>query len=425
MKGNRIHKKRRKVLLLLLASAIVYWAAGNVSLSAFAWNGNPQIQKPSEPVSTPSAIGLTAESGGEDRCVRLAWKPVTGAAFYEVHRAPAGGDSSFQRIGETNVTHYRDETVVRGRLYDYCVVAQMEDGTYYEGEIVSGICPLRKVTGVRLRRYSSTSAYVTWKKNRNAACYRIFAAKGNSGDFRCIGITRKTRYRMKHLKKNRKYLFRVQACAARRPSEGDGAPSQAVAMKMKLYQRTTVFAGDSITTGLNAYRTIDRMRLGSKKKVVAAIGLNTSTFRTRRCFGGQSGLERVISYKPYRVYMMLGMNEIPYRSSKDVAAGYRDLIRTIQAESPDTEIVLLAVSPVTKEECGRREGFGQIPELNRRLKKLAKEKHMKYYDYTGFLKDAEGYLSTKYAVADGVHWNAAGYEMFGKVMSEFDRLLDR
>lgn len=419
-----LYRRRQRVLLLLLTVVIVFLTAGDASLSVFAWDGDTPAQATPAPTGTPLTVRLAAACNKKDGSIHLTWEPVAGAISYEVCRA-AEGKAAFQTIGVTEEALYRDADVVRGRFYRYYIRVLMEDGTYYDSETVSGTCPLRTVSGVRLRRYSSSSIHMAWKENRNAACYRVLVAKGSPTHFRCIGITKKTRFRVKRLKKNQKYFFQVQACAARKASERDGVPSAAVAMQTRLYHRTTVFAGDSITTGLNAYRTIDRMKIDSRKRVVAAIGLNTTTFRTRRCFDGQSGLKRVISYEPYRLYMMLGINEIYYRSSKEVAAGYRDLINTIQAESPETEIILLAVSPVTKAECQQRKGFSQIPSLNRRLKKLAKKKHLKYYDYTGFLKDSEGYLSTKYAVADGVHWNAAGYERFGRVMSKYDRSRDQ
>lgn len=424
MLRNIVYRKERRPLLLFLVAAILFLTAGDASPSVFAWDGGVPEQNMPVPTQAPLTVHLTTTYNKNNTGIHLTWEPVAGAVSYEILRAPEN-TADFRTIGMTEETLYKDTDVTRGHLYLYCIKVLLEDGTYYDSEMVSGTCPLQTVKGVSLRRYSSSSIHVAWEKNKNAACYRILVAKGSPTHFQCIGITKKTRYHARRLQKNKNYFFQVQACASRKASEKDGSPSAAVAMQTKPYHRTIVFAGDSITTGLNSYRTIQQMKLNSRKKVVAAIGLNTTTFRTRRCFGGQSGLKRVVSYKPYRLYMMLGINEIHYRSSKDVAAGYRDLINTIQASSPETEIVLLAVSPVTKAECQHRKGFSQIPSLNRKLKKLAEKKHLKYYDYTGFLKDSEGYLSTKYAVADGVHWNAAGYERFGRVMSKYDRSRDQ
>lgn len=373
------------------------------------------------------SVGLRAEiSQTQEKCAVLTWMPAAGAVSYEVQRA-AAEDAPFDPIGmisEAGITSYTDSDLIRSHSYYYRVAVRMGDGSICYSETVNFICPLNKVVGVSIRRFSSSSVKLAWKKNKNAGCYRILVAKGSPSRFRCVGTTKNTKYRVKKLHKNKKYYFQIQACAARRSSSGDGTPSEAVSMRMKKYRRTIVFAGDSITTGLNSYHTIQKMKIGGRKKVVAAIGLNTTTFRTRRCFGGQSGLRRVISYHPYRLYMMLGINEIHYRSSSDVLAGYRDLIDNIKAQSPETEIILLAVSPVTKAQRNQREGFWQIPKLNKKLKKLAKRKHMKYFDYTGFLKESDGYLKEKYAVADGVHWNAAGYDQFGRVMSRYDRSLD-
>ena len=132
----------------------------------------------------------------------------------------------------------------------------------------------------------------------------------------------------------------------------------------------------------------------------------------------------MIAYQPYRVYLMLGMNEIHYRSSETVAAGYEEIVREIKAGTPQTDIVLLAVSPVTKAERNNRSGFAQIPDLNQRIRKIAQSLGVKYYDYTGFLKDADGCLKTELASSDGVHWTASAYHTFADVMEAYDRSLD-
>ena len=123
--------------------------------------------------------------------------------------------------------------------------------------------------------------------------------------------------------------------------------------------------------------------------------------------------------------MMLGMNEIHYRPADQMIAEYRDMIKSIQQACPETDIVLCAVSPVTRAERARHPGMKQIPIFNKKLKKLAKKMGLTYYDYTDFLKNSEGFLREDYAERDGYHWKIPVYTDFGKIVGKFDKKLDR
>ena len=103
---------------------------------------------------------------------------------------------------------------------------------------------------------------------------------------------------------------------------------------------------------------------------------------------------------------------------------YKDMINYIRQVSPNTDIVLCAVSPVTRAERARHTGMKQIPIFNKKLKKLAKKVHANYLDYTDFLKDSGGYLKAQYAAGDGYHWKNPAYTQFGKVVGKYDKALD-
>lgn len=100
------------------------------------------------------------------------------------------------------------------------------------------------------------------------------------------------------------------------------------------------------------------------------------------------------------------------------------MVRAIRQGSPDTDIVLCAISPVTRTERARHPGYFQIPIFNQKLKKLAKKTGTTYFDYTSFLKDSNGYLKAEYAEVDGYHWKASAYTVFGKVVNKFEKSLE-
>lgn len=287
--------------------------------------------------------------------------------------------------------------------------------------------PLKRVSGVKLVRYSTKAVKVTWKKVSKANYYKVYYSQTKNGKYKLSGVTKNRQLLVTKLKDKKKYYIYVQACEKKnKESAKDSAPSKKVHMTMQKYQRKIIFAGDSVCQGIGIYgRTYPAMHSSARKKVVAYKGLNTITFRTKRVFNGMTGIQKVISEKPYRVYMMLGINEVHYRPVSQMIADYTTLINSIQKSSPNTDIVLCAVSPVTRAEQARHPGMKQIPAFNSQLKKLAKKLGLKYLDYTAFLKDSGGFLKSSYATGDGYHWQPSAYAKFGEVVGEYDKSLDK
>lgn len=283
---------------------------------------------------------------------------------------------------------------------------------------------LKPVSGVGIARYSTHSVKVTWTKHKKAKFYRVYYYKKN-GNEHLAGITKSTQYIIQKLKNNTTYYFYVVAGKKKKISDRDSSPSKKVHIKTRTYVHKTIFAGDSICQAVGYGQAFPQMTFAGKKKVIAYRGLNTVTFHTKRIFDGKTGLQKLVAEKPYRAYLMLGMNEIHYRKTSDMVAEYKSIIQALKQGSPDTDIVLCAVSPVTRAEMARHSGYSRIPSFNKGLKKLAKKTGTTYFDYTSFLKDSSGYLKAEYAEGDGYHWKASAYTEFGKVVDQFDKSLDK
>lgn len=283
--------------------------------------------------------------------------------------------------------------------------------------------PIKKVTNIKLTRYSTKAVKITRLKNKEAKYYRVYFSKKKLSGFKCYGITRENHLLVDKLKNNTDYYFYVQACSKKKKSATDSKASKTVHIKTKLYSRKTIFAGDSITYGMGC--ALPAMHIGGIKKIVAARGLKTNTFYTQRIFNGQTGLQKLISEKPYRIYLMLGMNSILGTKQKDILADFEHIIQSVQDACPKTDIVLCAIPPVSRAKKAFQPGFSKVPGANEKMKKLAKQTGTNYFNYTGFLTDSEGYLKTKYATSDGYHWNKAAYAKFAEKVEKYDKALDR
>ncbi len=376
-----------------------------------------------------TSVSVTVSQKKKEQTALLKWKQVKGAVSFQVERKKEG-NQAFRKIADIDSSKrsYPDASVKRGTAYKYRVAASMEDGRKVYSKPVSFQCLFEEVSGVSLIRYSTSSIKMVWEKSKDQKVkyYHVYDAKSNKDPekFSLAATTKNNWYRFKKLKNDQDYFFCVKAGSSKKPAKTDSAASKVVKMHTKPYERLTIFAGDSITSGLNDYHILSEIAIGGRKKVLAAVGLNTTTFRTRRTFQGQTAMQSIISSKPYRVYLMLGANDIHYRSVADLIEGYREILRNIRAGSPDTDIVIQAVSPVTLAKVNESGGFAQIPNYNKQLEKLAKEFGVRYCDCTSFMKDSTGWLNRSYAAPDGYHWTISAYQNYAKRIKAFDQSLD-
>ncbi len=189
--------------------------------------------------------------------------------------------------------------------------------------------------------------------------------------------------------------------------------------------QVTVFAGDSIMTGMDksVYNGVASVTIPGEKQVVAYVGLGTVTFRTRTVFDGLTGVQKVSAYNPSRIYIMLGMNEIEYTSVSALTQKYTVLLEELMEACPSSDIVVLAVSPVSASVAAARTGFQNIPALNAALERMAESLGLHFYDYTADFADDNGYLRAEYSGGDGIHWKKSGYTKFAELISNYDATL--
>ena len=186
---------------------------------------------------------------------------------------------------------------------------------------------------------------------------------------------------------------------------------------VKIKAMKTVLVGDSVLEGVQYYKTIPAATF------VVKIGMGTYTFYNSFYFkvNGKpaTGCEKVISYKPDRVFFMFGMNETAYKNNKGILEYYKYALDDLKAARPNCEIVLLPVSP-TKANSGKSiPKKKRINSFNSALKAFAKENGYGYYDYTGAFKDKNGNLLDAYDGGDGCHWKPSSCRLFVEQMNKY------
>lgn len=120
-------------------------------------------------------------------------------------------------------------------------------------------------------------------------------------------------------------------------------------------------------------------------------------------------LEEVISSKPKKIFLMIGINDLRYgRSAKYIVDKNHQIIQRIKKESPNTKIYLQSLLPT----YGRRKRpIEIIREINQGLKFTAEKENITYIDLFSHFMDNTGSLDKKYSL-DGLHLNGLGYQQW-------------
>ncbi|MDE7295345.1 MAG: hypothetical protein K2N72_13055 [Oscillospiraceae bacterium] len=179
----------------------------------------------------------------------------------------------------------------------------------------------------------------------------------------------------------------------------------------KEFFESDLFIGDSISTGYSLYGFM------AEKNVFAKIGLNPSSVLTKSVptVYGEITAADMISYTlPKRVYIMLGSNGIQWLSGESMLKSMKSLTEMITLTSPETEIVIVGVPPVTAAYDSTVEGMdvmAAVNAYNSGLAQFAAENSYIFVDPGVILKDSTGYFAGQYAEKDGMHFKSATYKI--------------
>lgn len=138
-------------------------------------------------------------------------------------------------------------------------------------------------------------------------------------------------------------------------------------------------------------------------------------------FGVLARLDEVLSAKPKKLFVLIGVNDIA-RTIPDtvILHNYRRLIDRVQIESPKTRLVMQSILPTNDQFKPFKNHYGKddhIRAVNAGLRQLCTDRGIGFVDlYTPFLDEA-GRLNKQYT-NDGLHLNGAGYLLWKKILIE-------
>ena len=166
-----------------------------------------------------------------------------------------------------------------------------------------------------------------------------------------------------------------------------------------------LFIGDSISTGLHLYDYLDA------GNVFAEVGLNPESAVTHKV-GDYTCVEKAMEMRPKRIYIMLGTNGLAFMDTDYMATKMTELVAELEMACPTAKICIISLPPVTKEhDAAGSETMEKIKAYNSKLEALCTQGGFTYVDICSKLLDEEGYFSSKYAEADGLHFQGSAYAL--------------
>ncbi len=170
-----------------------------------------------------------------------------------------------------------------------------------------------------------------------------------------------------------------------------------------------LFLGDSITAGWSGAGK-ESWAAEFEPLKAANFGIGGDTTRQTLWRIGQGELDGL---KPKTVVLMIGVNNIFQNNGTDeeIAKGVEEVIKQIQAKTPDSAIILQSVLPLKAEAFDKR-----VQSVNPLIQKLAVGK-VRWLDLTPTFRGADGKSIQELYTEDGTHLGPKGYEAWAKVLA--------
>lgn len=181
------------------------------------------------------------------------------------------------------------------------------------------------------------------------------------------------------------------------------------------YVAKIVFLGDSTTYGLGTYEILPFQQVWVPHN--GTLTLSNQSFTDIDYYEDDGNVlslsisDAAARKQPEYLIITLGLNGISFMDEDAFKSEYIDLIRSIQAASPDTKIICQSIYPVIDSLVTSDIGNDRIDRANGWIVDIAAETGTRYLNTHDAMTDDTGNLIADYnaGVGDGIHLNGSGY----------------
>ena len=261
-----------------------------------------------------------------------------------------------------------------------------------------------------------------WKKVKDADYYAIYRSDKKRGEYVKIDTTKKKKYTDRTAKGRRNYFYKVEAAWYFHDKLYTGRPGKKLKVYVTPKNPRIVIAGECFVEDLAMLsgfwpRNVD---------LVYKIGVNTYTMQHNNYFeyngNTVTGIEKIASYDPDRVYFLIGANESAWVDPGWTMDNYTQMIRLLRSRNKHIQIVLIGVPPFGWSSTQNIPTEEKRNSYNEAYKRYADERDYVYFcPATDVLEDGSGHLMASYDGGDGCHWNAAGAMVVAQKLREWSR----
>ena len=138
--------------------------------------------------------------------------------------------------------------------------------------------------------------------------------------------------------------------------------------------------------------------------------------------GVHDRIDEIIKGKPNKIFLMIGINDVSHHQTTDfIVNEISELIEEIRVNSPRTSIYIQSILPINESfgQYTRLNGRSdQVPEINSKLKVLAKNWNLTYIDLFPLFVEPGTHILRANLTGDGIHISEEGYTIWRKELAK-------
>ncbi len=127
-------------------------------------------------------------------------------------------------------------------------------------------------------------------------------------------------------------------------------------------------------------------------------------------------LSEVKRHEPKSIFLMVGINDLCFRTPKEVIQSYQELLEKLQTEFSNTQVYIQSILPVNNLIYKTGTDNDQIDEVNQKLSISCSNKGITFIDLSSTFKDNENRLQKAFT-QDGIHINGIAYKAWSQLLN--------
>ncbi|MFZ6001982.1 MAG: GDSL-type esterase/lipase family protein [Bacteroidota bacterium] len=186
-------------------------------------------------------------------------------------------------------------------------------------------------------------------------------------------------------------------------------------------KRTQLFAKEKASTGKILFLGNSITEGGDWKKLLGDSTVVNRGIGGDVTFGVLKRLDEVARFKPSKVFLLIGINDLSKGIPEEVVLqNIFTIVSELKTKSPGTTVFVQSLLPVNPSFKNFPAGYAlneSVIAINTQLSKIEKKFGYTYIDIFKGFADKDGLMTTRFST-DGLHLNLAGYQHWVKMLKE-------